>query len=179
MKGRLLYVAGPSGAGKDSVIDYARTHLPPGANVVFARRTITRPSGPGEDHVPVSEPAFETLLAAGAFAMHWRANGIAYGIGREVPGWLDAGRTVVVSGSRAHLPEANAAFPGLEVVLVTASPETLARRLAKRGREDAASIRARLARAGEVKLPDWVKATEIRNDGDISIAGGQLLALLG
>ncbi len=178
MKGRLLYVAGPSGAGKDSVIDYARSRLPPDANVLFARRTITRPPGPGEDHIPASAAEFETLLAAGAFALHWRANSLAYGIGRDILQWLESGRTVVVSGSRANLPEALVAFPELEVVLVTASAETLARRLAGRGREDAVSIRARLERAPALALPEGVKTTEIRNDGDLPIAGGQLLSLL-
>ena len=45
--GRLVYVAGPSGAGKDSVIEFARQHLPPGAKVRFAQRTITRPADTG------------------------------------------------------------------------------------------------------------------------------------
>ena len=35
-EGRLLYVIGPSGAGKDSVIGYARGQLPAGARVRFA-----------------------------------------------------------------------------------------------------------------------------------------------
>lgn len=178
MKGRLLYVAGPSGAGKDSVIDYARSRLPPGADVLFARRTITRPPGPGEDHVPVGNEAFESLVSSGAFAMHWRANGLAYGIGREILDALDAGRTVVVSGSRSHLPEARAAFPWLEAVLVTASPDTLARRLAGRGREDAATIRARLDRGASLAQPVAARAIEIRNDGDLAEAGERLLALL-
>lgn len=179
MKGRLIYVVGPSGAGKDSVIGYARARLPADAGVAFAQRTITRPaSAGGEDHIAVSEAEFEGLLAQGAFAMHWRANGLAYGIGTEIRDWLAAGRTVVVSGSRAHLPVAMADFPDLEVVEVAASVETLRARLGARGREDAAQVERRLARATSLALPPGTPACRIDNDGDLAAAGERLRAYL-
>ena len=66
--GRLVYVVGPSGAGKDSIIAYARERL--GANChVFARRHITRPADSGgEDHIAISQADFERDRAAGRFA---------------------------------------------------------------------------------------------------------------
>lgn len=177
MKGRLLYVVGPSGSGKDSLIDYVRPHAP--ANVAFARRTITRlASAGGEQHIAVTPHDFEELLASGAFAMHWRANGLAYGIGREILDWLAQGRTVVVSGSRAYLPQALAAFPGLQVISITASIETLRARLVARSRESAAEIEARLARATALQVPPGTVVHEIRNDGDLAHGGERLLALL-
>ena len=46
--GILFFVVGPSGAGKDSLIEGARSI---GEPFVFARRVITRPAGSaGEDH---------------------------------------------------------------------------------------------------------------------------------
>ena len=42
-QGRLVYVVGPSGAGKDSVINWARERLVSDTQVVFTQRTITRP----------------------------------------------------------------------------------------------------------------------------------------
>ena len=177
MNGRLFYIVGPSGSGKDSLIDYARPRVPP--HVHFATRTITRPAtAGGELHVAATPEAFEALLASGAFAMHWRANGHAYGIGREIGGWLDGGRTVVVSGSREHLPDALADFPEMQVVLVTASTEILRARLTSRGREDAAAIEARLERAAAFKLPPGTAAFEIANDGGIADAGSRLVGLL-
>ncbi len=179
MKGRLVYVVGPSGSGKDSVIDYARKRLPADAPVAFARRTITRPAMAGhEDHVVATQAEFDTLRAGGAFAMHWRANGLAYGIGREITGWLDEGRTVVVSGSREHLPLALADFPYIEAVLVTAPIETLRARLGLRGREDAARIEGRLARAATLAVPPGIDALVIANDGELAAAGEKLLAFL-
>ena len=177
MKGRLYYIVGPSGSGKDSVIDYARPRVSP--DVQFARRTIARPaSAGGENHIAVTPQEFDALLASDAFAMHWRANGHAYGIGREIRDWLEADSTVVVSGSRGHLPQALADFPRLQVVSITASPGILRARLAARGREDAKAIEARLARALALDLPPGAAAHEIVNDGEIADAGHQLVSLL-
>lgn len=177
MSGRLFYIVGPSGSGKDSLIDYARPRVP--SQVAFARRTITRPAAAGgEDHLAVTAAQFEALLTSGAFAMHWRANGHAYGIGREIAEWYEAGRTVVVSGSREHLPEARSGFPQLRVIAVTATQETLRRRLASRGREDEAAIEARLARAAAFRLPPGIAAHEIANDGELEEAGERLVGLL-
>ena len=48
MSGRLVYVMGPSGAGKDSLLSFARSALAD-EPVVFAHRYITRPAGQGEN----------------------------------------------------------------------------------------------------------------------------------
>ena len=74
--GRLVYVVGPSGAGKDALLEYARAHLPHGAKVKFAPRWITRPADAGgERHLPLTQAEFEQRVKAGRFAMHWRAHG--------------------------------------------------------------------------------------------------------
>jgi phosphonate metabolism protein PhnN/1,5-bisphosphokinase (PRPP-forming) len=178
-RGRLLYVVGPSGAGKDSVLAWVRKHLPGGAPIVFAQRTITRPADPdGESHRAVSAEQFATERAAGAFAMHWVANGCDYGIPSELRSWLAQGLTVVVNGSRGHLPRALADFPALEVVHVTAAAEALQARLASRGRERGEEIRARLERAQALSLPPSTRCTEILNDAAIDVAGRRLLSLL-
>ncbi len=179
MNGRLIYVVGPSGAGKDSVLDYARGHLPGGTTAVFARRTITRPAtAGGENHIAVTDRQFEALQRAGAFALHWEANGLRYGVRTEIRDWLAAGLTVVVNGSRGYLPTARTAFPQLEAVLVTASPEVIRARLTSRGRETPAAVEARLARSVRLQATDGVSMTEIRNDGELHQAGKALLALL-
>lgn len=65
--------------------------------------------------------------------MHWRANGLDYGIPRQVDQWLAAGRAVLVNGSRAYLPEARQRYPDLLAVLVEVKPEVLRQRLLARG----------------------------------------------
>ena len=172
-RGRLVYVVGASGSGKDSVMGWARERLP--AEVVFARRTITRPPQTGgEQHFAVSDAGFHAMLERGEFAMHWRANGHRYGIGREIEAWLDEGRTVVVNGSREHLPRAAAAYPQLEVVHVIAPEDELRARLEARAREESDAIEARLARRPTVPAP----ALEIANAGAIERAGEPLLRFL-
>jgi ribose 1,5-bisphosphokinase len=47
MAGALVYVMGPSGAGKDSVLGRARAMLSTDLPIVFAHRYITRPADSG------------------------------------------------------------------------------------------------------------------------------------
>lgn len=115
--GRLWYVVGPSGAGKDSVMAYARQHCPPGLPLVFAHRYITRPADAGgENHVALSEAEFRWRAERGLFAMTWTRNGLHYGIGREVQDWLADGIDVVVNGSRHSLESARTVFPDMQPV---------------------------------------------------------------
>jgi ribose 1,5-bisphosphokinase len=101
MAAPLVYVMGPSGAGKDSVLARARFLLPPQAPIVFAHRYITRPAeAGGENHVALSAAEFTLRRDHGLFAYHWRAHGNEYGIGSEIQAWRRVGLTVVISGSR-------------------------------------------------------------------------------
>lgn len=176
--GRLFYLIGPSGSGKDSLIRYARERI--GSPLVhFAPRYITRPSNAGgEDHIEVSPAEFERLREAGAFALHWSANGLKYGIGADVETRLDGGLNVVVNGSRAYLGEAAQRFPELCPVLIEVAEEVLAERLIARSRETPAEIRARLERHRALPQPDHPELVVIRNDGDLAEAGDALLGLL-
>jgi ribose 1,5-bisphosphokinase PhnN len=62
MIGRLVYVAGPSGAGKDSLLAWLKKRLAPGASVAFARRTITRAAtADGEQHDSIDMAGFMRL----------------------------------------------------------------------------------------------------------------------
>lgn len=172
-RGRLIYLAGPSGAGKDSLLAWLRARRPPG--VVFARRTITRAATrEGEQHLPVTPAQFDRMLEGGEFAMHWRSNGHAYGVGQEILHALDRGETVVMNGSREYLPQARALVPSLEFVRVTAPAEALRARLAARAREATDEIDQRLGRDPRV----GGVALEIANDGPIERAGEKLLAWL-
>ena len=172
-RGRLIYLAGPSGAGKDSLLAWLRGRKLPG--VVFARRTITRPLTPGgEQHNAVTPARFDRMLERGEFAMHWRSNGCSYGIGCEILESLQHGDTVVVNGSREYLAQARTLFPALEFVRVTAPAEFLRSRLVARGREDPGEVEARLARH-----PGGAAAClEIVNDGPLERAGEALLAYI-
>ncbi|WP_076999972.1 phosphonate metabolism protein/1,5-bisphosphokinase (PRPP-forming) PhnN [Variovorax sp. KK3] len=174
MSERLVYVMGPSGAGKDSLIAWLQEHLPPHLPLHLARRTITRPTRQGDEaHHSVSEQAFALLHQAQAFALDWQANGLRYGVRHDEIEPLHRGHWVLVNGSRAYLPQALLKFPQLTVVHVTASIDVLRQRLAARGRETPEWVEARVQRAMVFQPP--ANAIEVRNDGALAEAGAQLV----
>lgn len=163
-KGRLFAVVGPSGVGKDSVMAGIKAAAP---DVRLVRRTITRAAElGGEDFEAVSPGAFERAAQAGAFCVHWAAHGLRYGIPADVPEDLARGTDCLANFSRSALLKARAAMPGLSVLYITATPETLANRLAGRGRESAEEIAARLGQA-EKPLPEGLDVITVSNDGTL------------
>ncbi|NUX57495.1 phosphonate metabolism protein/1,5-bisphosphokinase (PRPP-forming) PhnN [Paraburkholderia youngii] len=177
MNGRLIYVMGPSGAGKDSLLQFARTRLA-GEPVVFAHRYITRPSGNGEVHVALSVEEFAARSVLGLFALEWSSHSLRYGIGIELDAWLARGCTVVVNGSRQYLQHALARYPRAEVVHVSAAPHILEARLDARARESSEQVAARLARRAPFALPAGVRCTAIDNSGTLEEAGHALITVL-
>ncbi|AJE45531.1 phosphonate metabolism protein/1,5-bisphosphokinase (PRPP-forming) PhnN [Celeribacter indicus] len=175
MVGRLYAVVGPSGAGKDTLIEAA---LAQRGDLAVVRRVITRPADAGgEEFESVSEAEFDRRAEAGEFALHWEAHGLRYGVPLSVDDALAEGRDVLFNGSRAVLPEAYALYPNMGVLLVTASPRVLAERLAKRGRESRAQIEKRLARA-EYDIAPGLPVRRVNNDGDLEDAVTAFLAAL-
>lgn len=175
--GHLYYVVGPSGAGKDSLLRYARERLADRRRLVFAHRYITRAADAGgENHVALSEAEFAARIESAAFAMHWRSHGHAYGIGVEIESWLEQGLDVVISGSREHLAEAGLRYPDMTVIWIEASPQNLRSRLAGRGREGFAAMESRLSRAA--RFTPREDAIVIRNDSTLEQAGEHLLRVL-
>lgn len=176
---RLLYFMGPSGAGKDSLLDWLRQHLPAGLPVQWARRTISRPAIPGgEAHESTTPGDHAALRAADAFALHWEANGLAYGVRHGELEPLARGRWLLVNGSRAYLPEALQRYPALVAVHITASPEVLRQRLQARGRENADEVEQRVQRALRFLTPPGTAGIEVRNDTSLDAAGRELLRAL-
>ena len=158
----LILIVGPSGAGKDTLLNGARHALAGNASFRFVRRVITRPLAPGdEQHEPVSDDAFARMRDSGHFALHWRAHGLQYGIPADITEDLAQDRTVLANVSRAVVAEAATRFP-VAIISITAPPDIRARRLAGRGREDAADVARRLSREIELKLP--VERQHVVND---------------
>lgn len=171
-RGTLFLVAGPSGAGKDTLIAEARKRL--SESYVFPRRVITRPTrADTELHAFETEASFRQARAAGQFALSWEAHGLLYGVPRTIEDDLVAGRHVIVNVSRDVVAAARNSYSPAWTILVTASREVLERRLAVRGREAPGDIALRLERQMDIQA-DAV----ILNDGSLGTALDEFLSAL-
>ncbi|MEN8918767.1 MAG: phosphonate metabolism protein/1,5-bisphosphokinase (PRPP-forming) PhnN [Octadecabacter sp.] len=173
--GRLIAVVGPSGVGKDSVMAGIHATAP---NFHLVRRVITRvPDLGGEDYDAATVPQFNEMVVHGAFAVHWGAHGLFYGIPTTVKYQLNKGTDCLVNFSRSALPQAAELFDHLLVLNITADREVLARRLAARGRENAGDIAKRLAQS-EKPLPTGLNVIHLPNNGPLTDTVSRAVALL-
>jgi ribose 1,5-bisphosphokinase len=171
--GCLVFVVGPSGAGKDTLIRLAARELDSDPLVRVARRVITRASNDHEDHGSVNQAQFETMSANGAFCLEWAAHGLRYGIPRQVEDEVRLGAIVICNGSRAVAARMRRRFVKSAIVLVTAPREILAERIVARGRD--VSVSKRLER----DLENWVHDDAdhvIDNSGNPADAAAELVS---
>lgn len=177
-RGTLFLIVGPSGAGKDTLIDGARAALAGDGGYVFPRRIITRRAkAGGEAHEAVTPQEFERRLGTGAFSLHWEAHGLRYALPAPFQKDLDAGRSVVVNVSRAVIAEARRRYPPVRIINVTAPPDVLAARLRARAREIEPDVADRLARAANF-VPDGGDVVTLVSDGPVADMIAAFVALL-
>ncbi len=172
--GTLFLVVGPSGAGKNTLIDGARRFLEGDARFVFARRMVTRPGhAPGD--IAMAPDDFEEARRRGAFTLSWHAHGFAYGVPRDISKALEGGRCVIANVSRSVIADARKTFPRVRVVHVKAPAKLLRQRLAQRSREPADDQEERIRRAVPVEGDD---VESLVNDGPVDHAIGAMVRIL-
>ncbi len=172
----VIAVVGPSGVGKDSVMDALVAQVP---GVRRVRRVITRPEGEeGEVFDRVSVDEFRKMEASGEFALSWAANGLHYGVPSSIEDQRRGAQALLVNLSRSVLLQAQEVFGELIVISLTADPAVLAQRLSARARETADEQEKRLGRAS-VPLPRGLtRVIEIDNSGTLSDTVSEVLAQL-
>lgn len=176
--GTLFAVVGPSGAGKDTLIDMSRHLLAGDDNWNFARRHITRSGGAGgEHHIETDVEEFKALVAQNAFVLHWQAHELHYGIARGYQDLVRTGMNVVVNLSRSVLDDAVANFASVRVIHVTAARHILSSRLQKRARETVGDIEARINRA-TMELSTTAAITQVINDRSMAEGVDDFMAAL-
>lgn len=177
-RGCLVLVVGPSGAGKDSILDGAKAKLAGDDRFLFVRREITRPAeAGGEDHLPVTWDHFRARAVDGSYALAWEAHGHGYGVPAADLRGLADGRSAIVNVSRGVLSSARTRFASVRIVHVTVPERVLAQRLSGRGREDANQIAARLERAAAFQLEGDDVLTLV-NDGPLAQSVASFVAIL-
>jgi len=161
--GLLFVIAGPSGAGKDTLIDGAMARLP---HLAHSISHTTRQPRPGEVHgqhyffLPSS--VFEREIEQGEFLEHAVYVGDHYGTSRtHVQSLIDAGNDVLldIDVQGAAILQ-HASIPDCTVVAVFVMPSTLTQleeRLRCRGSDSEPKIRKRLEVAEEEikRIPEY------------------------
>jgi guanylate kinase len=158
MSGRLVILSGPSGVGKDTVID-AWSEMDPRVERVVAY--TTRPPREGEvegiDYHFVSVPHFEQLAEEGAFLEWKRVHGNFYATPlKEMERMLEEGKIAVLKIDVQGALAAMALRPdALTVFLLPPSWDELERRIRGRATEAPEAIEGRLVNArNEMALAD-------------------------
>jgi ribose 1,5-bisphosphokinase len=171
--GTLMLIVGPSGAGKDTLINLMRAKCTSDETIVFPRRAVTRPPSEHEDHDSLTEAEFEARARDGGFALSWDAHGLRYGVSREINRDIGQGKTVVCNVSRSIIADARRRYAHCLVVLVTAPEEVLRQRLLGRNRSTDGALSERLERGAPAGLvPDMT----VENVGEPELIAAGLLA---
>jgi guanylate kinase len=178
---RLTVLSGPSGVGKDSVIELIRARAP---QVWLSVSVTTRRMRPyevdGVHYFFVERHEFEQMAAAGELLEWAEFAGNLYGTPRgAVDAKLRDGQPVLLKIDLQGARQVRAAMPEAQLVfLAPPSWAELKRRLIGRGTDDPATIKARLDHAREelAAQPDF-DVTVVNHF--VEQAADDLLALLG
>lgn len=162
-------VVGPSGAGKDTLIEAFREGLDEqeAPRFEFVRREITRAQDAGgEVHDAVSLETFAERRRLGAYLLAWEAHGLGYAVPRRYERILASGTHVIANVSRSVIPSARSLLQPCGVILVTAGEGTLGERLRARGRSSDGNLQDRLARARAFTV-SGADVEGVANDGSL------------
>jgi guanylate kinase len=143
----LVVLSGPSGVGKDSILDELRRR---GHDFHRVITCTTRPPREGErdgvDYYFVSEAAFDRLIATGGLLEHAVVYGHRSGVPKQqVLDALDRGLDVYVRTDVQGAATIKRLMPGAVLVFIApTSLQELEERIRARGSDDEARIRRRL-----------------------------------
>jgi ribose 1,5-bisphosphokinase len=144
--GTVVLIVGPSGAGKDALIQGAEDQLGPDPAFHFPRRLINRAAHTAEAHDVLSDGHADAPDLSQTFPLSWQAHGLTYALPAEIDNAVRAGRCVVFNASRTIVGAARDRYRTARVIYIDAPLDVRARRLGERGRETSVEIRDRLAR---------------------------------
>lgn len=178
---RLTVLSGPSGVGKDSVIELIRARSPwVWLSVSATTRKMRDYEVDGVHYFFVDRPEFERMIATGQFLEWAEFAGNLYGTPRgPVEEKLRAGEPVLLKIDLQGARQVRAAMPDAQLVfLAPPSVEELKRRLIGRGTDDEETIRRRLAHADEELAAESEFDVTVVND-HVERAADELVSLLG
>ena len=178
---RLTVLSGPSGVGKDSVIELIRARSPwIKLSVSVTTRKMRDYETDGEHYHFVTRSEFQRLIDGGQLLEWAEFAGNLYGTPRaQVEGWLAQGRPVLLKIDLQGARQVRAAMADAQLVfLAPPSIEELKRRLVGRGTDDEETIKRRLAHADEELAAENEFDRTVVNDF-VERAADELVGLLG
>jgi guanylate kinase len=178
---RLTVLSGPSGVGKDSVIELIRARSPwVWLSVSVTTRRKRDYETDGLHYYFVDRAEFERMIAGG-YLLEWAEfAGNLYGTPRgPVEAHLQAGIPALLKIDLQGARQVRASMPeSLLVFLAPPTVEELKRRLRGRGTDDEETIRRRLAHADEELAAESEFDMTVVNDS-VERAADELVGLLG
>jgi len=135
--GHLFLIVGPSGVGKDTMIERAAERI---QGLEKAKRVITRENNDFEDFESISKSEFDNQ----EFFISWKAHNKKYGIPKLGEG------NYIMNVSRKVIDIIRNLHPETHVIELTARPDVLLERQMRRGRDSEEEIMTRLKRRVEV-----------------------------
>jgi len=181
--GLAFVVTGPSGAGKNSVIDCVMEELP---GLAFSVSYTTRPPRPNEvagvDYIYVSRAEFRQMIEEGDFIEHVTYLDAMYGTSRsQIEGIFAEGKDVIlnidVEGAKSLHERGLGEHTIVYVFLTPSSLDRLAERLRRRGSEDEEEIEERL-RVAESELKELPTFDYLVINDDFETAVAELSAII-
>jgi guanylate kinase len=167
VRGRLIVVSGPSGAGKDTLIQAALESIPELA--LIASATTRKPRDgevDGRDHLFLSREEFERWIEEDRLLEWAEYSGNLYGTPKHsVEELLYSGRSVILRIELQGARQIKERLPDAVMVFVRApSLEETRRRLESRATETSESVESRMATA--------IKEVAARDEFDYEVVNG-------
>lgn len=178
----LIVFSGPSGVGKDSVLQYLRGMVPDLYVAVTGTTREPRPGEiPGRSYHFLSPEEYERLLGAGQLLAAARVHGNRYGVPlAEIAGPLNAGQDVIVKLDVQGARDVRRRIPqGVFIFLAPPSLDELVRRLEERRTESPEGLEQRLhdARFEMEQLPHYDYAV-VNGPAGASHAAAQIAGII-
>ena len=146
-EGMLVLFSGPSGVGKDTVLDVVlNKDKSLQKSISLTTRKIRENEIDGKDYYFISFPDFQNMISNGEVLEHAQYGENLYGTPKApVDKWLSEGKTVILKIEVQGAKNIKEMYPdSVGIFLLPPSMEVLENRLRSRGTEDEADIQRRL-----------------------------------
>ena len=146
-EGLLILFSGPSGVGKDTVLDVVlNKNKDLQKSISLTTRNIRENETDGKDYYFISVPEFERMIADGEVLEYAQYGSNLYGTPKgPVDKWLSEGKNVILKIEVQGAESIKKLYPdSVGIFLLPPSMEVLEKRLRSRGTEDEEDVKKRL-----------------------------------